>query len=71
MDSWERFSETSLPGKDNFYSTLNDEHITDKGYDYAQGVWEAFGCKTMGDQYNKIIRENGRGATGRCLQKLP
>ena len=29
MDSWARFSETSLPDKEKFYSKLNDEHITE------------------------------------------
>ena len=29
MDSWERFNETSLPDKDDFYSNLNMEDITD------------------------------------------
>ncbi|KAL9966907.1 hypothetical protein ACROYT_G025047 [Oculina patagonica] len=38
MDSWERFSETSLPEKEKFYSKLNDENITDKEYEHAQNV---------------------------------
>ena len=29
MDSFNRFSEKKLPNKDDFYSTLNDEHISD------------------------------------------
>ena len=29
MDSWERFGETSLPIKEDFYSSLNIEDITD------------------------------------------
>ena len=29
MDSWERFDETSLQGKEAFYSSLNMEGITD------------------------------------------
>ena len=42
MDSWERFSETSLPSKERFYSKLNDQHITDEEYAHAQREWEAF-----------------------------
>ena len=30
MDCWERFDETSLPDKEDFYSELNLEDITDK-----------------------------------------
>ena len=29
MDSFNRFSEKKLPTKDDFYSILNDEHISD------------------------------------------
>ena len=28
--SFEKFNETKLPKKDEFYSKLNDEHVTDK-----------------------------------------
>ena len=40
MDSWAKFSETSLPKKEDFYSKLNDEHITEDEYKHAQTVWE-------------------------------
>ena len=29
MDDWEKFNETSLPGKEDFYSQLNMEDNTD------------------------------------------
>ena len=29
MDDWEKFNETTLPGKEEFYSNLNTEEITD------------------------------------------
>ena len=32
MDDWEKFNETSLPEKENFYSHLNIEDITDADY---------------------------------------
>ena len=32
MDSWQRFDETSLPDKEDFYSNLNMEDITDADY---------------------------------------
>ena len=54
MDSWERFNETRLPDKEEFYSKLNDEHITDEEYEHAQAVWEAFGCETLGDYQPEI-----------------
>ena len=30
MDDWEKFNETSLPGKENFYSHLNIKDNTDE-----------------------------------------
>ena len=40
MDSWERFSERSLPPKKDFYSGLTLEDISDKDYNHAQKVFE-------------------------------
>jgi len=56
MDSWERFTETRLPDKEKLYSKLNDEHITDEEYAYAQAVWEAYGCKALGDYHNLYVK---------------
>ncbi|KAL9954681.1 hypothetical protein ACROYT_G042247 [Oculina patagonica] len=56
MDSWDRFSETSLPEKEKFYSKLNDEHITDEEYAHAQKVWKAFGCQTLGDYHDLYVK---------------
>ena len=50
MDSWERFNETSLPPKKDFYSELTLEDITDKDYDHAQNVFEEY-CKDMADYH--------------------
>ena len=47
MDSWETFNETSLSDKQDFYSELNLEDITDKDYAHAQKVWEVFEIKTL------------------------
>ena len=56
IDSWGRFSETSLPDKEKFYSKLNDEHITDEEYAHAQRIWEAFECKTLGDYHDLYVK---------------
>ena len=56
MDSWARFSETSLPDKQVFYSKLNDEHITENEYAHAQKVWETFECKTLGDCHDLYVK---------------
>ena len=40
MDSFEKFEQTELPTKDQFYSILNDQHITNDEYDHAMKVWK-------------------------------
>ena len=42
MDSWERFNETSLPPKNDFYSELTLEDIFDKGYNHAEKCLKNF-----------------------------
>ena len=51
MDSWERFNETQLPPKKAFYSELNLEDITDKGYNHAQKLWEVFEINNLGEYH--------------------
>ena len=42
MDDWEKFNETSLPEKENFYSHLNLEDITDADYAHTKRVCKDF-----------------------------
>ena len=51
IDSWERFNETSLPPKIDFYSELTLDDISDKDYNYAQNVFEEF-CIDIGDYHD-------------------
>ena len=38
MNDWEKFNETSIPEKEDFYSHLNMEDITDEDYVHAKRV---------------------------------
>ena len=38
MDDWEKFNEKSLPDKEDFYSHLNMEDITDSDYTNAKSL---------------------------------
>ena len=38
MDEWEKFDETKLPQKEEFYGNLNVEHITDADHIHAKRV---------------------------------
>ena len=58
MDSFDRFNETKLPSKHDFYSILNNEHISDEQYKYAQNVWNIFNLKTMGDYHNLYLKSD-------------
>ena len=40
MDSFAKFDQTKLPAKDQFYSILNDQHITNDEYNHAKEVWK-------------------------------
>ena len=58
MNSWERFNETSLPGKESFYSELNNEHITDEDYEHAQKVWNTFNIKNLGEYHDLYVQSD-------------
>ena len=55
MDSFEKFNQTEPPNKDQFYSILNDQHITDDEYDHANKVWNTFMIKTMGEYHDLYL----------------
>ena len=55
MDSFEKFNQTELPTKDQFYSILNHQHITDDEYDHAKKVWKTFKIKTMGEYHDLYL----------------
>ena len=38
MDDWEKFNETTLPKKEEFYSNLNMKDITDADFMHGKGV---------------------------------
>ena len=56
MDDWEKFKETSLPRKDNFYSHLNLEDITDADYTHAKKVGKDFEIKNLGECHNLFVQ---------------
>ena len=49
MDSWERFNETSLPSKEDFYSNSNVEDIDDIDYRHGNNVFKGFKLDNVGD----------------------
>ena len=51
MDSFDKFNE-KLPPKEEFYSILNDEHISDEDYEH---VCNAFSLKNMGEYHDLYL----------------
>lgn len=56
MDSFKKFTQTSLSPKQDFYSRMADQHITDWQYKHAKRVWETFKCKIMEDYHNLYLK---------------
>jgi hypothetical protein len=52
----QKLDETSLPAKQEFYSRLNDDNVSDDDYAHAQRIWNEFGLQNIRgyhDLYNK------------------
>ena len=56
MDSFQRFSEKSLPAIEDFYSILNDTNISDSDYSHAKRVWNAFQIRDLGEYHDLYLR---------------
>ena len=52
MDTCERYSEISLPSKEEFYSNLNIEDISDIDYRHANNVFKRFKLENLGDYHD-------------------
>ncbi|XP_068720420.1 uncharacterized protein [Montipora capricornis] len=57
MDSFEKFNE-KLPPKEEFYSILNDEHISGDQHKHAQNVWNTFHLKNMGEYHDLYLKSD-------------
>ena len=58
MDSFQKFSETQLPKRDDFYSLLTNEEISESEYAHAQKVWETFGIENMGQYHDLYLKSD-------------
>ena len=56
MDYWDIFNETSVPEKENFYSHLNMENITDADYTHAKRVLKDFEITNLGEYYHFYVQ---------------
>ena len=58
MGTWEKFNETALPPKKDFYSTLNLEDISDEDHKHAQKVWDVFEIKNLGEYHDLYVQSD-------------
>ena len=58
VSSLDKLSETQLPRKEEFYSKLNDEDITDDDYQHAIRVWNTFKCQSIRDYHNLYLKSD-------------
>ena len=58
MDSFDKFNKTELPTKEEFFSILSNEHITDEDYKHAQNVWKTFKLKNMGEYHDLYLKSD-------------
>ena len=56
MDSFKKFSEGKLSHKSIFFSSLKDEYISEKDYQRANNIWNAFKMNTMGDYHDLYLK---------------
>ena len=58
MDSWEKFNETVLPLKKDFYSNLNLENISDEDYTHAQNIRDVSEIKNLGEYDDLYVQSD-------------
>jgi hypothetical protein len=55
-DSWDKLSETSLPERSEFFSTLTEKHVKVAEHEHAIRVWDHFDCSTLGDYSDLYLK---------------
>ena len=58
MDDWNKFNETSLPEKEDFYNHLIMEGVTDADYAHAKRVCKDFETKNLGEYHELYVQSD-------------
>ncbi|XP_052779407.1 uncharacterized protein LOC128216784 [Mya arenaria] len=56
MDSFDKFDESELPSKDQFYSTIKKEHISNEDYEHARTVFQTFNMRSLGEYHDLYLK---------------
>ena len=57
-DTCEKFSEISLPSKEDFYGNLNMEDISDIDYRHAYNMFKVFKLESLGDYHDLYVQSD-------------
>ena len=58
VTSINKLKETKLPSKEDFYSKLYDQEISDEDYQHAIKVWDTFDCQTLQDYHDLYLKSD-------------
>ena len=58
IHDWGKFNETTLPEKEEFYSNLNIEEITDTDYMHVNIACEDYEIKNVGEYHDLYIKSD-------------
>ena len=58
MNSFDKFNDEHLPSKEQFYSRLTEEEITNDDYNKAKQIWKHFGIKSMGEYHDLYLKKD-------------
>ena len=56
MDSFSKFNDRELPKREDFYSLLRGENISEDDYSHAQNVWNTFNLQNMGEYHDLYLK---------------
>ena len=56
MNSFDKFNDQHLPSKEQFYSTLTEEDITNDDYTKAKQIWKHYDIKNMGEYHDLYLK---------------
>ena len=56
MNSFDKFNDEQLPSKEQFYSRLTEEGITNDDYTKAKQIWKHFDIKDMGEYHDLYLK---------------
>ena len=53
-----KFSEETLPTKEEFFSKFNDCEVSDEDYNHTQRIWKEFEIKNMGEYHDLYLKSD-------------